>query len=150
MRRKFGYDMATIFEYAEAKTTFSKHTAADALNRTFWRYPKHLYKFYVSSENHQVRKSFPLKYWLFALVPLILFFIGFSQSKQTGFFGLFGKDKQQVEQVNTITRDQTTKPTKNESDKLVICNYDNIHTPECQALQQITNGSWRHTPFRKH
>jgi zona occludens toxin len=59
MRRKFGMDAAMIWEFGEAMTTWSKSTATYALNKTLWRYPKHLYKFYVSSENHQVRKSFP-------------------------------------------------------------------------------------------
>ena len=93
MRRKFGYDMATIFEYAEAKTTFSKHTAADALNRIFWRYPKHLYKFYISSEVHNVKKTFPVKYLAFALLPLFLFGYGYNNAKETGFMGLFKKEE---------------------------------------------------------
>ncbi|EXF55951.1 zonular occludens toxin family protein [Acinetobacter sp. 1294596] len=97
MRRKFGYDMAMIFEYAEAKTTFSKHTASDALVKTFWRYPKHLYKFYVSSEVHNIKKTFPLKYYAFLLIPLFLFYKGFANAQETSFFGLFGDDKQ-VEQ----------------------------------------------------
>jgi zona occludens toxin len=140
MRRKFGMDAAIIWEFGEAMTTWSKSTAEIALNKRLWRYPKHLYKFYVSSENHQVRKSFPFKYWLFALVPLILFFIGFSQAKQTGFFGLFDKEKKQVEQVNNTTKIKNTIPTQmGSSNKPIICNYDNIHTPECQALQQISN-----------
>jgi zona occludens toxin len=139
MRRKFGMDAAIIWEFGEAMATWSKSTSEIALNKRLWRYPKYLYKFYVSSENHQVRKSFPLKYFLFALVPLILFFIGFSQSKQTGFFGLFDKQKQ-VEQVNNTTTNKNTSQTEiDSSNKPIICNYDNIHTPECQALQKQTN-----------
>lgn len=99
MRRKFGFDMATIFEYGEAKTTFSKSTASEALVKTFWKYPKHLYKYYVSSENHNIKKTFPFKYWIFSLIPLLLFYKGYSNASSTGFFGLFGKDEQvQVEQ----------------------------------------------------
>lgn len=98
MRRKFGYDMATIFEYAEAKTTFSKHTAADALVKTLWRFPKHLYKFYISSEVHNVKKTFPKKYYVFLTLPLFIFLYGFNSAKQTGFFGLFD-DKKEIPQV---------------------------------------------------
>jgi len=100
MRRKFGYDMATIFEYAEAKTTFSKHTAQDALNRTFWRYPKHLYKFYISSEVHNIKKTMPIKYMAFLLIPICLFGYGFKNAKETGFFGLFGSNEQTQVQQN--------------------------------------------------
>lgn len=103
MRRKFGFDMATIFEYAEAKTTFSKATAKDALNTTFWRYPKHLYKFYVSSEQHNIKKTFPLKYVALLLIPLALFYKGYLNSQETSFFGLFG-DKQESEQVKQVEK----------------------------------------------
>lgn len=96
MRRKFGYDMATIFEFAEAKTTFSKHTAGDALNKTFWRYPKHLYKFYKSSEVHNIKKTFPIKYYAFLALPMFLFYQGYSSASETSFFGLFGDEKEQT------------------------------------------------------
>ena len=108
MRRKFGYDMATIFEYAEAKTTFSKHTAADALNKTFWRYPKHLYKFYVSSEVHNIKNTFPVKYYAFALMPLLLFGYAFLNAQDTGFFGLFNKDQKiETKQQNNSKKSES-------------------------------------------
>lgn len=93
MRRKFGYDFATIFEYAEAKTTFSKHTAKDALNRTYWKYPKHLYNYYVSSEVHNIKKTFPVKYYGWVALIIGIFGLGTYKAYQTGFFGLIHKDK---------------------------------------------------------
>ncbi len=138
MRRKFGMDAAVIWEFGEAMTTWSRTTASYALNKTLWRYPKHLYKFYVSSENHQVRKSFPLKYLAFGLIPLALFYTGYNKAHQTGFFGFFGKPQEQVQQQTTQTQktgtaipDQATQP--------IICTYQNINTPECQALQKAQN-----------
>ena len=101
MRRKFGYDMATIFEFAEAKTTFSKHTAGDALNKTFWRYPKHLYKFYKSSEVHNIKKTFPIKYYAFLALPLFLFYQGYSSATETSFFGLFGGEQEEIATTET-------------------------------------------------
>lgn len=101
MRRKFGYDMATIFEFAEAKTTFSKHTAGDALNKTFWRYPKHLYKFYKSSEVHNIKKTFPIKYYAFLALPLFLFYQGYSSATETSFFGLFGGEQEEISKTET-------------------------------------------------
>lgn len=138
MRRKFGMDAAIIWEFGEAMTTWSKSTSEIALNKRLWRYPKHLYKFYVSSENHQVRKSFPAKYWLFALIPIFLFYFGFMQSKQTGFFGLFEKEKKQVEQVNN-TSTNTNQTETDLANKTIVCTPEKMHIPECQELQQITN-----------
>jgi zona occludens toxin len=137
MRRKFGMDAAMIWEFGEALTTWSRTTATYALNKTLWRYPKHLYKFYVSSENHQVRKSFPLKYVAFACIPLILFYIGFNNAQKTGFMGLFKKEEQVQQQ--TTNPQQQQQATAQQSDGVVICTYQNINTPECQALQQAKN-----------
>lgn len=96
MRRKFGMDAAMIWEFGEAMTSWSKSTAEIALNKKLWRYPKHLYNFYTSSESHQVRKSFPAKYYAFALIPVLFFAYGVLNAKDSGFFGLFGKDEKEV------------------------------------------------------
>ncbi|MDQ8804160.1 zonular occludens toxin domain-containing protein [Acinetobacter nosocomialis] len=101
LRRKFGFDAATIWEFGEAMTTWSKSTAESALNKKYWRYPKHLYKFYKSSEHHAVKKTFPLKYAAFALIPILLLGNGFRQAYERNFFGLFGK-KEQPAQVQPV------------------------------------------------
>ncbi|MGL5402236.1 MAG: zonular occludens toxin domain-containing protein [Acinetobacter sp.] len=133
MRRKFGYDMATIFEYAEAKTTFSKHTAADALNRTFWRYPKHLYKFYISSEVHNVKKTFPVKYLAFALLPLFLFGYGYNNAKETGFMGLF-KDEEKTKLVQSENiNSNNTNPTLTDQPK------GKIHIENQEEIKRIAS-----------
>lgn len=131
MRRKFGMDAAIIWEFGEAMTSWSRSTAATALNKTLWRYPKYLYKFYVSSENHQVRKSFPLKYLAFACVPLAIFALATKNSMETGFFGFWGK-KEQPQQV--AAQDQANKQT---GDK-IICNETNAQLPQCQELLKRT------------
>lgn len=136
MRRKFGMDAALIWEFGEAMTTWSKSTAEIALNKKLWRYPKHLYNFYVSSESHQVRKSFPAIYYGFLLIPLFLFGYGFLKAKETGFFGLFPKEEKQVTSASTSAASPVANanPTTQQPASL-ICTYENLHTPECQALQ---------------
>ncbi|WP_151838138.1 MULTISPECIES: zonular occludens toxin domain-containing protein [unclassified Acinetobacter] len=151
MRRKFGMDAAIIWEFGEAMTTWSRSTASYALNKTLWRYPKHLYKFYTSSESHQVRKSFPLKYVAIGLIPLLLFYKGFDNARETGFFGLFGKKKevsQQVQSVQSVppVQQQTIEQAavQHDSKDKIICTYQNIHLPECQALQQRAQADLNH------
>lgn len=134
MRRKFGMDAAMIWEFGEAMTTWSKSTAQIALNKRLWRYPKYLYKFYISSENHQVRKQFPLKYFLFAAIPIILVLIGLNNASETGFFGLFGKEK--IESKHIINADNNNKLQQGNT---VVCSYQNIHLPECQQAQKYLN-----------
>jgi zona occludens toxin len=136
MRRKFGADAAIIWEFGEAMTTWSKSTSEIALNKTLWRYPKYLYKFYISSENHQVRKSFPAKYYAFGLLPVLMFGYGFLKAQETGFFGLFG-DKKVVAQNNQAQAEQVVhppvaeQPTLNPDDK-INCTAENVHLLECQ------------------
>ncbi|QNW99614.1 hypothetical protein IC797_08905 [Acinetobacter seifertii] len=103
LRRKFGFDAATIWEFGEAMTTWSKSTAESALNKKYWRYPKHLYKFYKSSEHHAVKKTFPLKYAAIALIPILLLGNGFRQAYEKNFFGLFGK-KNSLLRFNQFSR----------------------------------------------
>lgn len=93
MRRKFGMEAATVWTFGEAMTTWGKSVAEGALNKEIWRFPKHLYKFYVSSEKHNVKKYFPKKYYAYACIPLLIFGLGYSKAKETGFFGLVPKDE---------------------------------------------------------
>lgn len=93
MRRKFGMEAATIWTFGEAMTTWGKSVAEGALNKEFWRFPKYLYKFYISAEKHNVKKYFPKKYYVFACIPLLIFGLGYSKARETGFFGAVGKSE---------------------------------------------------------
>lgn len=129
LRRKFGFDAATIWEFGEAMTTWSKSTAESALNKKYWRYPKHLYKFYKSSEHHAVKKTFPLKYAAIALIPILLLGNGFRQAYEKNFFGLFGK-KEQPAEVQPV---QQVAPTNTTSSKTIA---DQV--TEQRALSTLT------------
>lgn len=98
MRRKFGFDAANIWTFGEAMTTWGKSVADSALVKKYWRFPKHLYNYYVSSEKHNVKKYFPKKYYAFACVPLLIFYLGYAKARETGFMGLVPKSDQ-VEEV---------------------------------------------------
>lgn len=100
MRRKFGFEGANIWTFGEAMTTWGKSVADSALVKKYWRFPKHLYKFYISAEQHNVKKYFPKKYYAYACVPLLIFYLGYAKARETGFMGLIPK-ADQVEQVKT-------------------------------------------------
>lgn len=104
MRRKFGFDAANIWTFGEAMTTWGKSVADSALVKKYWRFPKHLYNYYVSSEKHNVKKYFPKKYYAFACVPLLIFYLGYAKARETGFMGLIPK-ADQVEEVKQIPSD---------------------------------------------
>lgn len=99
MRRKFGMEAATIWTFGEAMTTWGKSVADGALVKKLWRFPKHLYNFYISAEGHNVKKYFPKKYYVIGAIPVLLFATGIMRASDTGFFGLFGKKEQQTVSV---------------------------------------------------
>lgn len=135
MRRKFGFDAATIWEFGEAITTWSKSAADSALVKTYWKYPKHLYKFYVSSEKHNVKKTFPLKYIAFACVPFIIFGFAFKNASNTGFFGLFGKKEQQASVNQSVNSDQLP-PVASDKTEIDCNDLMNAHIEKCIAINQ--------------
>lgn len=99
MRRKFGFEAATIWTFGEAMTTWGKSVADSALVKKQWNFPKHLFKFYTSAEGHNVKKYFPKKYYAIAMIPVLLFGTGIMKAKETGFFGIFGGSDTQVSDV---------------------------------------------------
>ena len=103
MRRLWGLDVAMIYEFAEVQTYFANATRKQALSVKRFRYPKNLYKYYVSSNVHNIQKRVPLLYMSFFAIPVLIFAMGYSKASDTGFFGLFEKDKQaqQIEKLPT-------------------------------------------------
>ncbi len=93
MRRLWGLDVAMIYEFAEVQTYFANATRKQALSVKRFRYPKNLYKYYVSSNVHNIQKRVPLLYMAFFAIPIAIFALGFSKASETGFFGLFPKDE---------------------------------------------------------
>lgn len=71
LRRLFGWDMMFIYEYYEVQKYFAGSTRKNAISIKLWFYKKNLYKYYISSEEHNVPKTVP---WM--LVFMILLLVG--------------------------------------------------------------------------
>jgi len=99
LRRLFKLKAATIYTFAELQEQFGRSTMKNALNWKFWWYPKQLYKFYISAEEHESGKKIPKSAYIFVLLFLVV--IG-SALKDTINSPLlknvlgFGSDEQQV------------------------------------------------------
>lgn len=151
MRRLWGLDVAMIYEFAEVQTYFANATRKQALSVKRFRYPKNLYKYYVSSNVHNIQKRVPLLYMAFFAIPIAIFALSYSKASETGFFGLFPKNEvaQQTEQpeYEVIT---VSDPTKTEEQLLLQAkeNFNpdiecrkaiNLDMPECVTwFDQIT------------
>ena len=99
MRRLWGLDVAMIYEFAEVQTYFANATRKQALSVKRFRYPKNLYKYYVSANMHNIQKRVPLLYMAFFAIPIAIFALGYSKASQTGFFGLVSKDESSKEKT---------------------------------------------------
>lgn len=169
MRRLWGLDVAMIYEFAEVQTYFANATRKQALSVKRFRYPKNLYKYYVSSNVHNIQKRVPLLYMSFFAIPLLIFAVGYSKASDTGFFGLFEKEEQ-AQQLSTdlpqaeIVQLSATDPTKIALDKknaellgLTYEQYMDLQNPQAQdaknlavnqnSIDQIVNTYNANNPF---
>jgi len=69
LRRLFGWDMMFIYEYYEVQKYFAGATRKNAISIKLWLYKKNLYKYYISSEEHNVPKTVP---WGLVFMLLLL------------------------------------------------------------------------------
>lgn len=103
LRRMFGWDMCFIFEYPEVQTYFG---SSNRKNATSWRpfiYKRQLYKYYISAEEHHIKKQFPLGIVAMAALPILLFTYLFYDAKQANTLGLFGDEKKEVATKNNAS-----------------------------------------------
>lgn len=152
MRRLWGLDVAMIYEFAEVQTYFANATRKQALSVKRFRYPKNLYKYYVSSNVHNIQKRVPLLYMAFFAIPIGIFALGYSKASETGFFGLFPKDEvvqeKQIEQPEYVMLDakqgQTPEQVLNEYTENFNPDIEcrkamNLDLPECISwFDQLT------------
>lgn len=138
MRRLWGLDVAMIYEFAEVQTYFANATRKQALSVKRFRYPKNLYKYYVSSNVHNIQKRVPLLYMAFFVLPIAIFAMGYSKASETGFFGLFPKNEvaQQTEQpeYEVIT---VSDPTKTEEQLLLQAKENFNPDIECRKAMNL-------------
>lgn len=137
MRRLWGLDVAMIYEFAEVQTYFANATRKQALSVKRFRYPKNLYKYYVSSNVHNIQKRVPLLYMAFFAIPIAIFALGFSKASETGFFGLFPKDEvvqeKQIEQPEYVMLDAK----QGQTPEQVLAEYKENFNPDIECRKAM-------------
>lgn len=138
MRRKFGFEAANIWTFGEAMTTWGKSVADSALVKNYWKFPKHLFKFYVSAEAHNVKKYFPKKYYAYACIPILLFGLGYAKARETGFLGLVPK----ADQVHQVKQNEPSslQPGTGYDAKIVELDKDDPQKLELEKLEAQSLG----------
>lgn len=137
MRRLWGLDVAMIYEFAEVQTYFANATRKQALSVKRFRYPKNLYKYYVSSNVHNIQKRVPLLYMAFFAIPIAIFALGFSKASETGFFGLFPKDEvvqeKPIEQPEYVMLDAK----QGQTPEQVLAQYKENFNPDIECRKAM-------------
>lgn len=137
MRRLWGLDVAMIYEFAEVQTYFANATRKQALSVKRFRYPKNLYKYYVSSNVHNIQKRVPLLYMAFFAIPIGIFALGYSKASETGFFGLFPKDEvvqqKPIEQPEYVMLDAK----QGQTPEQVLAQYKENFNPDIECRKAM-------------
>lgn len=137
MRRLWGLDVAMIYEFAEVQTYFANATRKQALSVKRFRYPKNLYKYYVSSNVHNIQKRVPLLYMAFFAIPIAIFALSYSKASETGFFGLFPKDEvvqeKQIEQPEYVMLDAK----QGQTPEQVLAQYKENFNPDIECRKAM-------------
>ncbi|QIZ57708.1 zonular occludens toxin domain-containing protein [Acinetobacter indicus] len=137
MRRLWGLDVAMIYEFAEVQTYFANATRKQALSVKRFRYPKNLYKYYVSSNVHNIQKRVPLLYMAFFAIPVAIFAMGYSKASETGFFGLFPKDEvvqeKPIEQPEYVMLDAK----QGQTPEQVLAQYKENFNPDIECRKAM-------------
>lgn len=143
LRRLFKMQLAIIYSFSEIQESFGNATRKNALSWKIWFFPKRLFKYYISAEEHTANASIP---WLIkGPVFLFLCLVAFSIYRQmnTDFRFFKASEAQPVEEeTSTANQEQPSKSdqkieppqqAKQLQDLSNLCRQAvNLDTPECQ------------------
>ena len=100
MRRLFGLERSWVYVFPEAQTRAdSKSVRNDAIHRYMFSFPKHLYKFYISTEINTHKRNIPKKLVLILSVISLIPIIGLYRMTHSDWFH-FGKHEEEVKSSN--------------------------------------------------
>lgn len=127
LRRLFGWPMMFIYEYSEVQKYFTGTTRNNAISIKLFFYKPYLYKYYISSEDHNVPKSYPTMIILMLVAICGLFYWGFSKLKGANSFGLFSE-------VEAKAEDQPATKENNQTASNQAKSATNTSEPDCEDL----------------
>lgn len=137
LRRLFKMELAVIYTFTEIQDHFGNATRKNAISWSIWFFPKHLYKYYISAEQHTAKASFP--WWMKFGAATFAGLVCLSIYKTTdGSFGLFKHDNaENAQQAAPVQPTQQTTATANPKQQIQdlsnICRQAvNVETPECK------------------
>ena len=114
LRRLFKLKACTIYSFAELQEQFGRNTMKNALSWRFWWYPKQLYKFYVSAEEHESSSKIPLSLIFWCCLPILIILLALQKSSGTKYWDyFFGSDEVQAKEISQPVPDNLNTPNPN-------------------------------------
>lgn len=137
LRRLFKMKFAIIYTYVELQENFGMMTRKNAITTRFWRYPEHLYKYYVSAEAHP-KSNFPKLWYAVAALPLFLMAGGYKYTMD--YFSPNEKDTPISNTVSSSTSGGNIQADTKAMDLTIECREaKNLDKKECKEyLQKLT------------
>jgi zona occludens toxin (predicted ATPase) len=143
LRRLFKLPMCTIYSYAEVQEHFGAVTRKNALSYKFWWYPKQLYKFYISAEEHNAKASLP--FWIYGLSFLLIGILGMAILKTTNspiYQRWVGQKEAQKDSQSQATQTQTQSKQSSNSNSPSepasnLANSQNNLSAECRQAANL-------------
>ncbi|MDC5516950.1 zonular occludens toxin domain-containing protein [Acinetobacter baumannii] len=133
LRRVFNVECATIYEFPEAIPQLTRSSRKDALVKTIWKFPKHLYGSYVSTEINTHKDGFPFKYKLYiCFVFLVLIFLGYRFYTDN----LFGKNEEVVASDKNNIKQNVKEETKSIQNQAEIKSIKNQQSFDLQKEEE--------------
>jgi zona occludens toxin len=144
LRRFFNMERATIYEFPEAHVYVNKSVRSDALNKTIWKFPKHLYGSYTSTETNTHKTNIPKKY--IYMLAIFLFFVLYILYRIYG-MSFFNNDNPQktdptlstTQQVKLDIPSPTEKNNLKTNDQSLDKEYDRELTRVAMVIESSTD-----------
>lgn len=132
LRRLFKMELAVIYSFTEIQDHFGNATRKNAITWSIWFFPKHLYKYYISAEQHTAKASFP--WWIKLGCTAFAGLLCLSIYKTTdGSFGIFKTGNAESAQQSPVPSTASASPVQQLQDLSNICRQAvNVDTPECK------------------
>lgn len=70
--RTFGTQRATVHEWGSVKDNCDKSSGRADSIKHFWKYPKEVFSWYKSAEQHTVKRNIPMRFWFLLSAPILI------------------------------------------------------------------------------
>jgi len=141
LRRVFNMQRSTIYEFPEAHVYVTKSVRDDAVNKTIWKFPKHLFGTYTSTETNTHKTNIPPKFLYMAAIFLVFIIYIVYRIYGMSFFNNDKKTDPAVSTTEQVKLDISSPTEKNlkKNDQSLDKEYDRELTRVAMIIESSTD-----------